>query len=58
MTVQHVANFLTWLAGELGKFNDYEKGRAALEVNDVALGIYDWRIQKHIDRGGGRGRGR
>ena len=57
MTVLHVANFLTWLAGEMGKFNDYEKGRAAREVNDVALGRYDWRIQKHIDRGG-RGRGR
>ena len=57
VTVLHVANFLTWLAGELGKFNDYEKGRAAREVNDVALGRYDWRIQKHIDRGG-RGRGR
>jgi hypothetical protein len=57
VTVLHVANFLTWLAGELGKFNDYEKGRAAREVNDVALGRYDWRIQKHIDRGG-QGRGR
>ena len=53
VTVLHVANFLTWLAGELGKFNDYEKGRAAQEVNDVALGRYDWRIQKHLNRGGG-----
>ena len=35
----------------------YEGFAAAQEVNDVAIGRYDWRIQKHIDRGG-RGRGR
>ncbi len=57
VTAQHVASFLVWLSSELGHFNDYEKGRAAQEVNDVAIGRYDWRIQRHIDRGG-RGRGR
>lgn len=44
----HVADYLTWLAGELGKFNEYEKGRAAWEVNNVALGRYDWLIPKKI----------
>ena len=52
VTAQHVASFLVWLSSELGHFNDYEKGRAAQEVNDVAIGRYDWRIQKH-QRGGG-----
>ena len=55
VTAQHVASFLVWLSSELGNFNDYEKGRAAREVNDVAIGRYDWRIQKHKS---GRGRGR
>ena len=54
VTAQHVASFLVWLSSELGNFNDYEKGRAAREVNDVAIGRYDWRIQKYQNRGEGR----
>jgi len=44
-----------WLfANRLYKFNDRELYRAEKEVKDVAVGKYDWRIER-IDRGHGDG---
>jgi len=46
-TLEHIASWLVWLADKLGKFNDYELRRAHNEVQSVAEGKYDWRIQRY-----------
>lgn len=46
IALKEVALWLEWLAKTLGKFNDSELRRAHNEVNDIAEGKYDWRIQK------------
>ena len=46
-TLEHIASWLVWLADKLGKFNDYELRRAHNEVQSVADGKYDWRIEKY-----------
>ena len=52
----HVGKYLVWLADQISHFNKLEKRRASREVNDVAEGRYDWRIQRSQNRGGGRKR--
>lgn len=52
----HVGKYLVWLADQISHFNKLEKRRASREVNDVAEGRYDWRIQRSQGRGGGRKR--
>ena len=52
-SLETVATWFVWLANQLAKFNDWELRRADREVHDIAKGRYDWRIQKHQNRGGG-----
>lgn len=59
VAAEQTGSLLVWMANELNKFskfNDWEKKNAAREVNDVAIGRYDWRIKKQMK--GGRGRRR
>ena len=51
-TLKQVANWFVWLASTLGKFNANELKRAHNEVNGVAEGIYDWRIEKYKNNNG------
>ena len=44
-TLKQVADWFFWLASTLGKFNANELKRAHNEVNVVAEGRYDWRIE-------------
>ena len=46
-TLKQVANWFVWLASTLGKFNANELKRAHNEVQDIADGRYDGRIQKY-----------
>ena len=46
IALKEAASWFVWLAKTLGKFNDSELRRAHNEVNDIAEGKYDWRIQK------------
>ena len=46
-TLKQVANWFVWLASTLGKFNANEQKRAHNEVQDIADGRYDGRIQKY-----------
>ena len=46
-TLKQVANWFVWLASALGKFNANEQKRAHNEVQDIADGRYDGRIQKY-----------
>ena len=45
-TIKDVAQWLVWVAKEIGKLTDMELHRADSEVNDVVDGKYDWRIEK------------
>ena len=45
-TLKQVADWFVWLASTLGKFNANELKRAYNEVNGIAEGRYDGRIQK------------
>ena len=51
-TLKQVANWFVWLASTLGKFNTNELKRAHNEVNGVAEGRYDWRIEKYKNNNG------
>ena len=51
-TLKQVANWFVWLASTLGKFNANELKRAHNEVNGVAEGRYDWRIEKYKNSNG------
>ena len=51
-TLKQVANWFVWLASTLGKFNANELKRAHNEVNEVAEGKYDWRIEKYKNSNG------
>ena len=46
-TLKQVAIWFVWLASTLGKFNANEQKRAHNEVQDIADGRYDGRIQKY-----------
>ena len=46
-TLKQVANWFVWLASTLGKFNANELKLAHNEVQDIADGRYDGRIQKY-----------
>ena len=54
-TLEPIANWLVNVANMVGHFNTFEFSRARKEVNDVAAGDYDGRIQR-FDRHNGRGR--
>ena len=45
-TIKNVAQWLVWVAKEIGQLTDIELHRADGEVNDVVDGKYDWRIGK------------
>ena len=45
-TVKNVAQWLVWVAKEIGKLTDMELHRADSEVGDIMDGKYDWRIEK------------
>ena len=45
-TIKDVAQWLVWVAKEIGKLTDMGLHRADSEVNDVVDGKYDWRIEK------------
>ena len=51
-TLKQVANWFVWLASTLGKFNANELKRAHNEVDGVAEGRYDWRIEKYKNSNG------
>ena len=54
--IVHIGKYLVWLADQISHFNKLEKRCASREVNDVAEGRYDWRIQRSQNRSGGRKR--
>ena len=45
-TIKDVAQWLVWVAKEIGKLTDMELHRADSEVGDIVDGKYDWRIEK------------
>lgn len=51
-TLKQVANWFVWLASTLGKFNANELKRAHNEVQDIADGRYDWRIERYRNDNG------
>ena len=51
-SIEHVAQWLVWLAKELGQLTNTELHRADTEVRDVVDGKYDWRIEKYDNRNG------
>ena len=46
-SIKNVAAWFVWIANSIAKFNPMELKRAHKEVDDVAEGKYDWRIQKY-----------
>jgi hypothetical protein len=44
--IKNVAQWLVWVAKEIGKLTDIELHRADSEVGDIVDGKYDWRIEK------------
>ena len=51
-SIEHVAQWLVWLAKELGQLTNMELHRADTEVRDIVDGKYDWRIEKYDNRNG------
>lgn len=51
-TIKNVAQWLVWVAKEIGKLTDMELHRADSEVSDIVDGKYDWRIEKLENRNG------
>ena len=49
-TIKNVAQWLVWVAKEIGKLTDMELHRADSEVGDIVNGKYDWRIEKMENR--------
>jgi len=45
-SIEHVAQWLVWLAKELGQLTNMELHRADTEVRDIVEGKYDWRIER------------
>ncbi len=45
-TIKNVAQWLVWVAKEIGHLTDMELHRADSEVGDIVDGKYDWRIEK------------
>ena len=45
-SIEHVAQWLVWLAKELGQLTNMELHRADTEVRDIVDGKYDWRIER------------
>ncbi len=46
-SIEHVAQWLVWLAKELGQLTNMELHRADTEVRDIVDGKYDWRIERY-----------
>ena len=51
-SIEHVAQWLVWLAKELGQLTNMELHRADTEVRDIVDGKYDWRIERYENRNG------
>ena len=51
-SIEHVAQWLVWLAKELGQLTNMELHRADTEVRDIVDGKYDWRIERFENRNG------
>lgn len=52
VSIEHVAQWLVWLAKELGQLTNMELHRADTEVKDIVDGKYDWRIERYENHNG------
>ena len=52
-TFQVIGNWLVYVASRIAKFNDWELNRAERGVKSIAVGDYDWRIDRYERSQGG-----